>query len=120
MQKNILIVDDSQEFIFLIKSIFSFHNIQLDSTKSSTDAIEISKDKEYSLIILDYKMPEMNGIECAAKIREGINQNSNIILITVHVLDEEETSKCKELNLLNYVKPIMPKEFLGRIKKLLA
>jgi DNA-binding response OmpR family regulator len=72
---KVLHVDDDVNISKFLKSFLeTFENdIQIDSASSATKAIEMLECTEFDCVISDYKMPEMNGIELAQKIRDTSN-----------------------------------------------
>jgi PAS domain S-box-containing protein len=72
---KVLHVDDDVNISKFLKSFLeTFENdIQIDSVSSATKAIEMLECTEFDCVISDYKMPEMNGIELAQKIRDTSN-----------------------------------------------
>lgn len=70
MRPRILVVDDllivSQGIAFLLESI----GYEVDQAASGAAAIDLFKTTQYAAIITDFNMPEMNGFECAARIRQ--------------------------------------------------
>jgi CheY-like chemotaxis protein len=82
-KKKILIVDDQQFNLFTSKAGVE-HNlpgIVCDTTLSGERAITLVKENKYCLILMDMNMPEMNGVETTAKIRE-FNKDVPIIAYT--------------------------------------
>jgi DNA-binding NarL/FixJ family response regulator len=80
---KIVIADDSALWRDRIKSLL----IDIDEVfvvseaKNGADALQIIREKEPDLAILDIRMPEMNGIELLKKIRE-LKMNVKIIILT--------------------------------------
>jgi signal transduction histidine kinase/CheY-like chemotaxis protein len=87
--KKALIVDDDPDTIKYISKIFDLWKVKNMSFQSSLKALEyINKHpKEFSIYIFDYKMPELNGIQLAKKVRE-INHDAIIIMVSCYDLDE--------------------------------
>ena len=68
--KKILLVDDEPDVIYAIKSILEDNGLQIDSFNDSVLALKSYKINFYDLVILDIKMPKMDGFELYIKIRE--------------------------------------------------
>jgi DNA-binding response OmpR family regulator len=68
--KNILIVDDESDITFTIKSILQENGFKVDSFTDSISALDNYQINYYDLIILDIKMPKMDGFQLYTKIRE--------------------------------------------------
>ena len=70
MGYRLLMVDDNIKNLSATKGYLEANGFEVETTSSVEDTISwVSKD-EYALVLLDFQMPEMNGDELAAKIRE--------------------------------------------------
>ena len=115
---NLLILDDSQEFIFLLTSFLNLKGINVDAEFDASKAIEKLKTQKYDIIITDYLMDEIDGISFAEKIKDSeLNKNTEIILLTAKDLESEELKKVQELELKYLKKPILPNDLLSEITK---
>ena len=85
--KTIMIVDDSHTYRTSIRIILEKMNLNVIEAQSGEKALEILKDKkvEVPIVILDYEMPNMNGLDLTIKIRELYDKNNlGIIAISNH------------------------------------
>lgn len=80
---KILIVDDEQSIIDSISMVLDSENYGIEGALNGAQAIQKVKSTEYDLILLDIKMPKMDGIEVLDKIME-INKNNVVIMISGH------------------------------------
>lgn len=80
---SVMVVDDEQELSTLFKDYLSTHGYDVVSFTNPILALEHFKSNSngISLIITDLRMPGLNGIEFANKVRE-LNDNVKIFLIT--------------------------------------
>jgi len=67
---RLLIVDDIPTNLKVAEGLLSPYNARIDTCLSGAEAIELVKQNKYDLIFMDHMMPEMDGIEAAAAIRE--------------------------------------------------
>jgi CheY-like chemotaxis protein len=94
----------------------------VDSGKRALQAMEIAKSTghPFPLILLDGQMPEMDGFEATAKIRELEKQTGKhipIIAMTAHALKGDE-ARCLEAGMHGYVsKPIRTNELYAALEK---
>jgi len=70
VNKKVLIVDDEAFNRHLLKNIFGKWRIEYDEAENGRDAVELSQINDYALILMDIRMPELDGFEAAKKIRE--------------------------------------------------
>ena len=70
MTKHILLVDDEPDVTFTIKNILEDSGYNVDSFNDPILALNYYKVNFYALVILDIKMPTMDGFELYTKIRE--------------------------------------------------
>jgi PAS domain S-box-containing protein len=94
--ESILFVDDERELCTAYGEMLKFQGYQVQTTSSSQNALDriIKNPDKYDLVITDYTMPEMNGIELCREIRK-YNKHVPIILISglgELILDEEMKS----------------------------
>ena len=89
MHKTILIVDDESNIRELLYSAFSRQGVNVITTANGKDAIEISREQKPDLILLDFDMPGMDGIEVLKKIREQ-DTKTKIVMFTGMGTDELE------------------------------
>lgn len=68
---KILVVEDDKEFREVLVDICSLCGCEADYAASGTDALALmSENSEYGLIIIDYLMPEMHGVELTHRVRK--------------------------------------------------
>jgi signal transduction histidine kinase/CheY-like chemotaxis protein/HPt (histidine-containing phosphotransfer) domain-containing protein len=67
---KILLVDDTKMVLYVIKEKMLAYGLQVDTAASGHEAIEKIKTNKYDLVLMDYKMPKMNGIEATMEIRK--------------------------------------------------
>ena len=73
---NILIVDDSASMRQMIKFTLEIDGHKVDAATDGSDGLNMIKKGQFDLVITDVNMPNMNGIEMTAKIRELSNYKS--------------------------------------------
>ena len=69
--KRILCVDDDTDSLDLLKFLLETNDYVVYPTASSEEALEFIKNESFDLYVLDYKLPEMSGIELCLHIRQS-------------------------------------------------
>ena len=90
---NVLIIDDDPIACDHAKLVLEKSGIAADTVMSGKEAIEMIKLRHarrepYNLIIVDWHMPEMDGVEVTRRIREIIGTESAIIILTAYNWDD--------------------------------
>lgn len=93
---KILAVDDSSENLQLITILLENMGIEVTGARSAEEAIKAVKKQSFQLILMDIRMPKINGIEAVQRIRdlevkEG-RIKTPIIAITAHILPHEKNT----------------------------
>lgn len=109
---TVLIVDDLKYTRDSIKKLMSKWHIKTDEAEDGVEAIEKQKKREYSLVLLDLKMPNKDGLDVLLEMRD-LNISTPVILITAYPYDERVKAALKHNIDLCLVKPISP----GELKK---
>lgn len=86
----ILVVDDVYINLRMMAKLFNTMGVSFHVASSGEEAVEMCKEFKYELILLDYFMGGMTGIESATEIRaKGMNIHTNIIILTANEYDED-------------------------------
>lgn len=86
MNNKILVVDDEEGIITLLKDYFEMNGYEVYTAQSGKDALKISKNPD--IILLDINMPEIDGIEVCNRIRDYVS--CPILFLTARI---ENTDK---------------------------
>ncbi len=108
---KILLVDDREDNLFSIETILEKDNYTIVKAKSGREALKVLlHQQDFSLILMDVQMPELNGFETAAIIYERDKlKNIPIIFITAFSYDEDYIFKGYKTGGVDYIyKPIKP------------
>ncbi len=90
---RILIVDDEEIAAEHARIVLDEAGIKADTCFSGQEAMNMlevhhAKHEPYNLVLLDWKMPEMDGIEVASRIRERYDKETTVIILTSFNWDE--------------------------------
>ncbi|MCE1197896.1 MAG: PAS domain S-box protein [Marinilabiliales bacterium] len=105
---NILVVDDSKEMLAYMEVVLKSAKANIITANSGMKALNLIKDKELALAIVDVQMPEMNGYTLALKINENrIGAIVPIIFLTAVYQDQVEILKGYQSGAVDYIfKPV--------------
>jgi DNA-binding response OmpR family regulator len=68
---KILLVDDNAEIIEILEDFFTLNNCEVQKAFTGREALEILDTKDFEVIILDVKLPDINGISLLDTIKEN-------------------------------------------------
>ncbi|HUM65401.1 MAG TPA: response regulator, partial [Chitinophagaceae bacterium] len=108
---KILVIDDREDNLFSIEAVLEKDNYTIVKANSGRAALKILlQQHDFSLILMDVQMPDLNGFETAAIIYEREKLKSiPIIFITAHNYDEDIIFKGYRTGGVDYIyKPINP------------
>jgi len=80
---RVLLVDDEERFRTTLGKLLTVHGLSVSTVGSGTDALEELKKGGYDVILLDVKMPGMDGMTTLAEIKK-IDRNLEVIMLTGH------------------------------------
>jgi DNA-binding response OmpR family regulator len=86
---KVLMVDDNIEHIQLCSEFLPEDEFEVDAAYTGGQAIEKLKTRKYDIVILDYKLPDINGIELLKKVRP---MGLKIPVLFVSALDDPDLS----------------------------
>lgn len=112
-QHRLLIVDDQEEILLLIKDILTNEGYLIDTATSGSNALPLLVDNKYDLIISDINMPHLNGEELLNICNKQF-QDSPIILITGQP-DFNDAVQLIKKGAVDYIgKPFTPAELIKK------
>jgi CheY-like chemotaxis protein/HPt (histidine-containing phosphotransfer) domain-containing protein len=88
---KVLVVDDDQLILRLISVILGKHDIPFITFSRPEKVLEQKIEEEVSLILLDIRMPNVNGVELCKALRKKVSSGTRIVALTAHVLPEEHS-----------------------------
>ncbi len=118
---QILVVDDSSTFLKYLSHLLNDLGIEnIATAKDGTEALDIIATQYFDLIITDYNMPNMDGLEMVNQIRHGKKQNNIPILMITSEQSEERLTLLKNSGVSAVVdKPFAPAIIKNLITRLL-
>ena len=114
---RLLVVDDEANIRNVVREYAEFEGYEIEEAENGMKAIQMCRQKDFDLIILDIMMPELDGFSTCKEIRK--EKDIPVIMLSAR---GEEYDKIHgfELGIDDYVvKPFSPKELMARVKAVL-
>lgn len=116
---NILVVDDQLGVRRLLFETFREEGHQVEMASNGAEALQVLKKFNPNLILMDMKMPEMNGIDTLRQIRLD-DKEVKVIMMTAYG-DAHNMEQVQELGVIHYIsKPFDLFELRDRVREILS
>lgn len=116
---NILVVDDQLGVRRLLFETFREEGHQVEMASNGAEALQVLKKFNPDLILMDMKMPEMNGIDTLRQIRLD-DKEVKVIMMTAYG-DAHNMEQVQELGVIHYIsKPFDLFELRDRVREILS
>ncbi|MBD2341132.1 response regulator [Calothrix sp. FACHB-156] len=118
---RILLAEDNEANIATIMSYLEAHNFQIILARNGREAVQMAKQHQPNLILMDIQMPDMDGLEATRQIRADIqNQAVPIIALTALAMPGDE-QRCLDAGATAYLpKPVKLRNLLDLINQHLS
>jgi DNA-binding NtrC family response regulator len=104
MATKVLLVDDEKEFVIHLAERLEFRGLEVETASDGESALQLIKDKNPNVMVLDLQMPGMSGIETLKQAKK-ISPDLQVIMLTGYGTIETATEG-KEYGALEYlIKP---------------
>ncbi|MEA1885385.1 MAG: response regulator [Thermotogota bacterium] len=118
--RNILIIDDAASSRTILRENLEQKGIRVTEAENGFKALEtLTKAKDYDLLIVDYNMPYMNGLEVVQNIRDKFEITAEelpVILLHSSVEDEAVKNGCRQYAIAaNLIKPVKMTQLINTI-----
>jgi DNA-binding response OmpR family regulator len=120
--KRIMVVDDEYDLILVYRMFLGYYGFEIDTFSDPKRALSNFKPDYYDLVILDIKMPGMDGFELYQEIKEK-DPNAKVCFLTASELYYKEfrSKECSALDKELFIrKPIGNEELIKEIKRLIS
>ncbi|MCW8983566.1 MAG: phosphate regulon transcriptional regulator PhoB [Gammaproteobacteria bacterium] len=117
---KILVVDDEAPIRMMLRQALVRHGFEVEEAGDGSEALNMVADSMPDLMLLDWMMPNLSGIELVQKLRrDEVTKDLPIIMLTAKV-EEGDRVKGLDLGVDDYVtKPFSPRELIARINAVL-
>lgn len=119
-QKTILIIDDEAAIRAMVTNFLSMSQYRVTEADSGEQAFSLIYNDKPDLILLDWMLPAMSGIEILRKLRrDDLTKSIPVIMLTAKTAEDDLVSGLKNGADDYITKPFSPREVLVRIESLL-
>jgi PAS domain S-box-containing protein len=114
---SILLVDDQQANLVALESILKDLGHDLVRARSGQEALRLLFDRDFAVILLDVRMPDMDGFETAEVIRKRLkSRDTPIIFITAADATSEHIVKGYRVGAVDFIsKPLVPEVLTAKV-----
>lgn len=115
---RVLLVDDEEELVSTLKERLILRGIEADGVITGTDALNRIRDAEFDVVVLDVKMPGMDGLKVMREIKT-MRPSMQVILLTGRGSETESEIGIKEGAFDYLVKPVNIEELIKKMREAL-
>ena len=121
-KKIIMIVDDEVNILKVVEDILEPEGYNVVKANSGFEALKILKKIKPDLILVDYYMPEMSGVELCEKIRADSKlKDIKLAFLTVGTFSLVSEKYLERMDVIDIIKkPFEYKDIISRVKKIIG
>jgi len=114
-EMKVLLVDDEETFVQTLSKRLKMRDLKSDTVYDGSQAIDFVNDNEPDVMVLDLKMPGIDGMEVLRRVKK-MYPNIQVIILTGHGTDRDE-DESRRLGVFDYLKkPVDIEVLVDRIK----
>ncbi len=120
MAKKVLLVDDEEDIVDLLRYNLEREGIQVVTANNGTEALKVAKAERPDLVVLDIMMPGMDGVEVCNELRKTPGLEETLIVFLTARTEDYSHIAGYEAGGDDYInKPVRPKVFVNKVQALL-
>ncbi len=121
LNRKILLVDDEEGFLSVIKEALEIRGFDIVTAKSAIEAgLELSS-KKPDLILMDIKMPGIDGLQACIAIKKNPDTAGIPIMVVSAISEDAQVKRAHKMGICDYfVKPVDIESLVNRIKEALS
>lgn len=117
MSGRVLIIDDDDEFLTMIKLLLSLNNFEVDTANSGMEGLSKIENSNYDIVLLDVMMPHMSGFEVLKKIRRNEKLIDLPIIMLTAKSEKEDVLEGISIGANDYItKPFETEILIAKMK----
>jgi len=105
MSEKVLLVDDEEEFVETLAERMRSRGMEVSTSNSGSDALQLVEDEDYDVVVLDLMMPGIDGLDALKRIKRR-RPDIQVVLLTGHATVEKGVEAIKEGALEFLEKPV--------------
>lgn len=118
-KEKILVVDDEESLRDILQFSLSDEGYEVVTAPNGEEAMERIDENNIDLVILDIKMPGIDGIEVLRRIKKGVNSDIGVIMMTAYGSPQTAT-EVRELGAYDYIlKPFDRSSMKAKVREYL-
>jgi PAS domain S-box-containing protein len=115
---KVLVADDNQMNLFLVKALLEKWQAECHTANNGAEVIEILQEQKFDLILMDIRMPILDGLDASWMIRNKLHLTVPIVALTANA-EPNELNKYSEYGIDDYLcKPFKQNELIHVLSKL--
>jgi phosphate regulon transcriptional regulator PhoB len=120
MAATVLVVDDEKDLVDLVKYHLEKDGLKCIEARDGETALQLAKERNPDLVVLDLMLPGMDGLEICRKLRKDQKTSAMAIIMLTAKAEEVDRIVGLEMGADDYmVKPFSPRELVARVKAVL-
>jgi formate/nitrite transporter len=119
MAQTMLIIDDDTAVLASCQRIFSQEGFEVTTTTNPRDGLELAKAKAYTVILCDWQMPELDGMNVVSQLQTHAPESA-VVMISGYPAMERATEAMKRGAMDYLPKPFTPEEISAAVAKAIS
>ena len=116
----ILVVEDNEQSRKLVRDVLKFKGYEIIEAESGETGVRLAQERRPSLVLMDIRLPGINGIEALGRLRAGEDTRSIPVLAMTASVMTDDRQKIMDAGFDGFQsKPINVKEFMAAVEHLL-
>jgi CheY-like chemotaxis protein len=116
MPPKILAIDDENDVLLIIKTALSGQGYEILTASNGYDGLALAEDQKPDVILLDLRMPEMDGMEVLEQLRDNEKTQSIPVIVLTGISDKTKIREALDKGITYYiVKPFECQDLISKI-----
>lgn len=105
---KILVIDDEPEMLWVLEVVLRSKNFEVSTASTGAEALDLTVQKEFEIVFLDAKLPDMEGLDIARLIKIS-NPMTKLIMISGYYYEHDD--KIQDALKIGLIVHFIPKPF---------